>query len=218
MTETRTMCCTCLTLHNPWRPSTGCPLKLEFATIDDVPELTQLWYNAFSPSMLKVWPDTPGVRQWWESANRHDMLNKPCEKYLKVVDPNNEGRIAAYAKWSLETAEERGPRYPSWHPDMDAHHNDAFFQPLKGSRARLVGGGRRNFYLDMLATHTDYRRRGAARLLLEWGCEVADQENFPIYIDSSEEGRPIYERFGFVAQSTTGGLASMVREPRATEA
>ncbi|OOF91859.1 hypothetical protein ASPCADRAFT_9269 [Aspergillus carbonarius ITEM 5010] len=156
------------------------PLKLEFATVDDVPELTQLWYNAFSPSMLKAWPDTPGVRQWWESANRHDMLNKPHEKYLKVVDPNNQGRIAAYAKWSLETAEERGPRYPPWHPDMDVRHNDVFFQALENSRARLVGGGRRNFYLDMLATHTDYRRKGAARLLLEWGCRVADQENVPV--------------------------------------
>lgn len=66
----------------------------------------------------------------------------------------------------------------------------------------------------MLATHTDYRRMGAARLLLIWGCQVADQEDALIYIDSSEAGKPTYERFGFVVRSMTCGLASMVREPR----
>ncbi|GKZ29890.1 hypothetical protein AbraIFM66950_006851 [Aspergillus brasiliensis] len=189
------------------------PLKLELATLDDVPELVQLWYNAFSiPSMLAIWPDTPGVRQWWESAIRDDMLNKPREKYLKVMDSQT-GRIAAYAKWSLETSQERGPRFPPWHPDMDARGNEEFFQQLEDARDRLVVG-RKNFYLDMLATHTDYRRMGAARLLLEWGCRAADRENALVYIDSSEDGKPIYERFGFVAGGVTCGLASMVREPR----
>ncbi|PYI01569.1 hypothetical protein BO78DRAFT_433543 [Aspergillus sclerotiicarbonarius CBS 121057] len=127
-------------------PVPDTPLKLKFAPIDDVPELTQVWYNAFSPSMLKVWPDTPDVREWWESANRHDMLHKLREKYLKLIDPNNQGRIAAYAKWSLETTEGRGPRLLKaltiWYLTF------------------LVN-------LDMLATYTDYRRKGAARLLLE---------------------------------------------------
>ncbi len=71
--------------------------------------------------------------------------------------------------------------------------------------------------LDMLATHTDYRRMGAARLLLEWGCRVADQDGVPVYIDASQAGKPVYERFGFEDRShvfgDTGALAPMVREP-----
>ncbi|KAF7596879.1 hypothetical protein BBP40_011924 [Aspergillus hancockii] len=195
-------------------------LKLEHATLEDIPAITNLWYNAFSiPAMLAIWPDTPGVRQWWDDANRSDMLNKPHEKYLKIVDPS-QGRIVAYAKWSLETAEERGPRFPPWHPDMDARGNDEFVQNLESSRARLVGG-KKNFYLDMIATHADYRRKGAARLLIDWGCRVADQKNAFVYIDASADGRPVYEKFGFVdrsdARSAAAGLASMVREPRTTE-
>lgn len=121
------------------------PLKLELARIEDVPELIQLWYNAFSiPSLLAIWPDTPGVRQWWESAIHYDMLNKPREKYLKVIDSQT-GRIAAYAKWSLETSKERGPRFPPWHPDMDARRNEEYFQRLEEVRDRLVGSSSKNF-------------------------------------------------------------------------
>ncbi|PWY79353.1 acyl-CoA N-acyltransferase [Aspergillus sclerotioniger CBS 115572] len=190
------------------------------ATPKDVPEIIQLWYTVFSiPAMLELWPDTPGVRWWWESAIRQDMLHRPREKYLKVVDSSG-GRIAAYGKWSLQSAEERGPRFPPWHPDMDARHNDRFFQVLESNRARAVGDGKRkNFYFDMLATHPDYRRMGAARLLLEWGCQVADQERALVYLDATDHGRPIYEGFGFVdrgdaqSQSHFTGLVPMLREP-----
>ncbi|KAE8333724.1 acyl-CoA N-acyltransferase [Aspergillus sergii] len=197
--------------------TSGPPLKLEHATLEDIPELIEVWYNAFdTPEMLAIWPNTPGVRQWWDQANRHDMLHKPREKYLKVVDTRN-GRIAAYAKWSLETAEERGPRFPPWHSDMDPERNDAFIGSMEIGRARLVGG-KKNFYLDMLGTHTDYRKMGAARMLIGWGCQMADQEGAFAYIDASAEGRPVYEKFGFVdrsdSASSVAGLACMVREPR----
>ncbi|PYH89581.1 acyl-CoA N-acyltransferase [Aspergillus ellipticus CBS 707.79] len=201
-------------MDNTTTPDTprGTLLKLEVATVDDVPELTRLWYNAFSiPTMLAIWPDTPGVRQWWDEATLHDLRHRPCEQYLKVVDPQT-GRIAAFARWSLQTVEARGPRWPAWHPDQDPAAADAFLQTLEENRARFVGG-RENFYLDMLATHTDFRRMGAARLLLQWGCEEADRAKVPVYIDASDEGRPVYERFGFVAQDVKDGVASMVREP-----
>ncbi|RAK95223.1 GNAT family N-acetyltransferase [Aspergillus ibericus CBS 121593] len=205
------------------------PLRLDFATLDDLSEITELWYNAFTtPGLRAIWPDTPGVRQWWHAANQHDMLHKPREKYLKVVDTAQNGRIVAYAKWSLQTAEERGARWPAWHPDMDPVRNDAFLHQLETCRATLVGGGRPNFCrlkpdLDMLATHTAYRRMGAARLLLEWGCQAADEAGVPIYIDASQSGKPVYERLGFEDRSyllggDTGELAAMVRDPRKSSA
>lgn len=126
------------------------PLRLEPATLEDLPALTDLWYNAFTTeSMLTIWPDTPGVRQWWHEANEHDMRHKPQEKFLKVVDASQNNRIVAYAKWSLQTAEERGARWPAWHPDMDPVHNDAFVKQLEAFRAALVGRGRPNYCMFM---------------------------------------------------------------------
>ncbi|KAF5859736.1 hypothetical protein ETB97_002458 [Aspergillus alliaceus] len=192
------------------------PLSLEPATLKDIPALTELWYNAFRNSpIIAIWPDTPGVHQWWNEANTHDMLHKPGEKYLKIVDTQTR-RIAAYAKWSLESAEERGRRFPAWHSDMNAQGNEEFLENMETGRDRLVGG-RKNFYLDMIATRTEYRKMGAARMLIEWGCAVADREGAAVYIDASQQGRPVYEKFGFVdfsdERSAAAGLASMVREP-----
>ncbi|KAE8349834.1 acyl-CoA N-acyltransferase [Aspergillus coremiiformis] len=193
------------------------PLRLELATTEDIPEIIDLWYNAFNtPSILAMWPDTPGVRQWWDKANRDAMLYQPQEKYLKVVDTNT-GRIAAYARWSLQSAEDRGPRFPPWHSDMDPHRNTEFLDHLESNRARVVGG-KKNFYLDMLATHTDSRRMGAARMLLDWGCRRADQEGVLVYVDASADGRPVYEKFGFVdrsdGQHAAANVLPLVREPR----
>lgn len=144
-------------------------LKLTFAEIQDVPELVKLWYQAFeSPAIRAIWPDTPGVRQWWDATIRHDMLNKPREKYLKVIDTARRGDIVAWARWSLQTAEERGSRYLPWHQDMDAGHNNTYFQDLETSRARLVGGGRNNFCKVFPIISFDEAKRANISFPLRW--------------------------------------------------
>lgn len=70
----------------------------------------------------------------------------------------------------------------------------------------------------MLGTHPDYRRRGAASMLVAWGCEVADRDGVPAYVDASEDGLPLYQRFGFEDRSDAKvrekGVVSMVREAK----
>lgn len=55
-------------------------------------------------------------------------------------------------------------------------------------------------------------------MIVKYGCDIADRDGVPIYIDSSAQGKPLYQRFGFQDHSdprfTWEGLASMVREPR----
>ena len=55
--------------------------------------------------------------------------------------------------------------------------------------------------LDMLGTHPDYRCRGAASMLVRWGCELADREGVAAYIDASKAGVPLYAKHGFVDHS-----------------
>ncbi|ETS75938.1 hypothetical protein PFICI_12882 [Pestalotiopsis fici W106-1] len=191
-------------------------LKLACAKLHDVPELVSLWYRVFeSPDIRALWPDTPGVRQWWDATIRHDMLGRPQEKYLKVVDTAQRGggSIVAWMKWSLQTAEERGPRYIPWHQDMDVRRNAAFFEEIEKSRDRLVGGGRYNFYADMLAVQPEYRKLGLGLALMKWGCAEADVEKVPIYLDGTEAGSRVFTKLGFVSHGMTMGLNSMVREP-----
>ncbi|KAF4973201.1 hypothetical protein FSARC_453 [Fusarium sarcochroum] len=193
-------------------------LKLEEATLEDVPVLTEVWFAAFTdPGMRRLWPDTPGVRKWWDDANRDDLLHKPFHRYVKVVDPetidaNGRPRIAAFAKWDTSMPAERGRRYPPWAEDMPSQVCDEFFAREEEERLRVMGE-QKHYYLDTLATHPDYQRRGAGSMLMRWGCDLADKNGVAAYVDASKSGAPLYERFGFVDESkpNSGDVASMAR-------
>lgn len=120
-------------------------LQLEPVTLEDIPDITNLWYGAFTePAMLHIWPDTPGVRQWWDNANRKDLLHKPHQRYIKIVDTKSvdakgRPRIAAFAKWDLAMPEERGRRWPPWHGDMPRQDCDDFLAGLESERKRVMG-------------------------------------------------------------------------------
>ncbi|KAJ6111518.1 hypothetical protein N7523_007579 [Penicillium sp. IBT 18751x] len=194
------------------------PLVLERATQEDVPALTTLWYEAFTdPAARHIWPDTPGVRQWWDDANREDMSERPFQHYVKVIDPkskdaNGRPRIVAYAKWDLSMPDERGRRFPPWHEDMDKQDCDDFVAKLEGNRQRCFGDTK-NYYLDMLGTHPDYRKRGAGSMLVKYGCDLADEHGVGAYVDASKAGAPLYAKFGFVDESgpDSGDVAAMAR-------
>lgn len=73
--------------------------------------------------------------------------------------------------------------------------------------------------LDMLGTHPEYRQRGAASMLVRWGCELADRDGVLAYVDASKEGARLYQKFGFEdrsdpVKSEKEGVVSMVRAAR----
>ena len=45
--------------------------------------------------------------------------------------------------------------------------------------------------------HTSHRRRGVAKLMMEWGCQKADEMKLEAFVESTEDGRPLYEAYGF---------------------
>lgn len=125
-------------------------LQIQPTTDADLPAITDLWYRAFGPSgFLTLIPDTPGVRQWWNEANGHDLHHKPTAYYWKVVDTAApEQGLIAYAKWDLESAEERGDRFPAWHADMNQQGCSEFFGKLEAQRKGLLGG-KKNYCISL---------------------------------------------------------------------
>ncbi|KXJ87047.1 acyl-CoA N-acyltransferase [Microdochium bolleyi] len=195
-------------------------LVLEPCTLADMPLLSDLWFAAFTdPGLRVLWPDTPRVRAWWDLSNTSDFTHKPdTQVFLKVVDratldpATSRPRIAAYAKWDLCCPpRDAGQRYPAWaEPDMPARVCDEFFAREAAERARVMGD-ERHYYLDTLATHPDYQRRGAGSMLVRWGVDRAAQDGVGVYLDASKDGLPLYERCGFADESLPGrgDVASM---------
>lgn len=134
-----------LTCQATLKMTTPNALRLELATPEDIPDMVDLWFEAFKdPDMQRLWPGTPGVRKWWHDANYNDIINKPLARYVKVVDPDTldaqgRPRIAAYAKWDTAMPEELGRRYPPWHEDMPSEECQAFFKREEDERKRVMG-------------------------------------------------------------------------------
>lgn len=52
--------------------------------------------------------------------------------------------------------------------------------------------------LEVLATHDDYRKRGLASRLLDWGSENADRNGWECYLDAGAGAQSLYQKHGYV--------------------
>ena len=75
-------------------------------------------------------------------------------------------------------------------------------------------------------TDSQHRQRGAGSLLVQWGIEQSDATGLPCYLQASEQGRRLYEHYGFQEIDTVEynlsdyglegaeKMTEMLREPR----
>jgi hypothetical protein len=52
----------------------------------------------------------------------------------------------------------------------------------------------------MLSTIPEYRRLGVTNMLVKWGVDLADRDELECFVDASDEGRPVYKKFGFLLE------------------
>jgi len=189
----------------PPKPSHKSVLELGPVTLEDLPQVRAVWYAAFeSPFIMRLWPNTPSVHKWWDDANSSSILHDPTARYMKVTDlaaDDGKGKIIAYAKWNAPrrdpTKKGYGDRFPPYPQDGDVEGLSTFFGHLTGEREKFMGD-RPHYYLDMLGTLPEYQGLGAGTLLVKWGCDAADEEGVEAFVDASEAGKGLYEKYGFV--------------------
>ncbi|KAL4773532.1 acyl-CoA N-acyltransferase [Aspergillus nidulans var. acristatus] len=56
---------------------------------------------------------------------------------------------------------------------------------------------RKRVELEAILVHPEYQRKGIAKRLLAWGIEEAKRLGVDLWLEATEEGRPVYERAGF---------------------
>ncbi|KAL3705681.1 hypothetical protein TMatcc_009354 [Talaromyces marneffei ATCC 18224] len=169
--------------------STTSSLVLEEATIEDFPAIRDIWFAAFTQPVIGAIPRLSG-----------DEQSRP--------------RLVAFGKWDLSMPEERGRRFPQWHPSSPYERCEEFIDILEKERMRVMGD-EKHYYLDTVGTHPNYQRRGAGSMLVQWGCDLADRDDVSAYVDASKEGAPVYQKHGFVDYSLPGSdVASLARRKK----
>ena len=117
----------------------------------------------------------------------------------------SEGRIVGIAYWNFwpkdRTDEELAAEKAADHaegqpPSADPAFCEAFFGAIDESKKEVLGG-RAHILLHILATDPQYHRRGVGAMQLKWGLDEADRLGIPAYLEASEYGAPLYQRWGF---------------------
>ncbi|CAJ2506878.1 Uu.00g080640.m01.CDS01 [Anthostomella pinea] len=178
------------------------PFRLTRATPADLPEIIALQYTAFPPVARELFmgcaseADLPRCTASYArvmQTNEHDV-------WIKVVDTAS-GAVVAASNWKI---------YPNGSAPPPSSANDEPPDWLEGEArkraARVLGAmnqARREahpggfVHLQICFTAAAYRRRGAGAMMIQWGCDLADQLFLPAWLEASSDGNYLYRRYGF---------------------
>jgi len=152
---------------------------------------------------------TPEIKQWQYGQHLQSVEEDPDDFEFIIRDATT-GEAVGVSRWHFNTksrtdeevladeqnaAQKRKERLES----LEGFNYDAFgdFRDSQNEAKRKYLGGKAYIYLHILGTHPDHRRKGVATYGLQWGISKAKELGLPIYLESSEEGSPVYKRAGF---------------------
>ncbi|CAG8961932.1 hypothetical protein HYFRA_00014090 [Hymenoscyphus fraxineus] len=127
---------------------------------------------------------------FWQQTLQSWLYDKKKTCIVMVLDEKDNGldrkedilpdTIISYAVWRQPQVYKYGQRRENTNAEM-----------------RTMHGFPERWLLELMVTHVDFRRRGAATALLKWGIEEADREKIPCKVEGSPMGRLLYKSQGF---------------------
>ncbi|RMZ11540.1 hypothetical protein D0860_03341 [Hortaea werneckii] len=194
------------------------PLELSFMEEDDISAFAAIEAAAMEGWSVAKAMDTASHggeprQQMVERWAREGFQNDSQQVWLKVTDTELDELVAA-ALWRFEVADERAGAASSVPAERDAAVGPqrkthpvpdvmvAMGKIWEAFKCEFVGE-QAFANLSMLVTHPDHQRRGAASMLVQWGCEKADERGILAALMATEAGMGVYVRHGFQVMKQT---------------
>ncbi|KAJ0425153.1 acyl-CoA N-acyltransferase [Aspergillus carlsbadensis] len=189
------------------------PLAILPALLPDLPQLHHVYFLAFKhePILDILYPNGVADRKAYDDGIAQYRHVDRAGYVVKCVDTGT-GEVVGMAQWDVfwqpdgENANANSdangdgrwtrPADIPWLEGADKERCLGFLRRLWDLRERFLGG-RGHAFLSHIAVHPDHQRRGAGRLLVQWGMDVADQLRIPAYAEASKAGHSLYKRMGW---------------------
>jgi GNAT superfamily N-acetyltransferase len=174
---------------------------------EDVPDFVKTFFDSFSTHAptIRIFPlGTKPAWDFWHNSLT-DEIKDPAARFILLEDVSTTPpTVAAFAKWNrLEASDKpQDPLPDEWPSNGDQDLARRFFGELHAKHGEIMGG-REHWYLELIATRKAYQRRGLGARLVRWGMDRADEEGWDCYLDSTPEGKRLYEKLGFKTLYTT---------------
>ena len=166
--------------------------KIEFEACSDDPGFSTIFPKGATPAVLEDY-----ARRF-----RHDLENDPtCRMYL--IRDLDSGEVVSFATWHFfperrqdEIDEEM--LLDDFHLPEDANREAGNQLIRNGLRRRHeIMGYQPYAYLAATGTSLEWRKQGAASMLLQQGLLIADRDGLPSYVEGTPSATKLYRRFGF---------------------
>ncbi|KAL6914230.1 hypothetical protein ACHAPO_008842 [Fusarium lateritium] len=179
-------------------------INIRPATHDDIPLMIQVFFSAFSSSPLNKRcfpPSSQEVQAWQEILIRRNIDNKD-DNYMIVAEQDS--CILGWARWARREQPLSGKQLKrsSFPASGDQETARNFFQANNDAAIKYIAG-EKHWFLSTIAVAKEGQRRGVGSALMKFGVERADEEGWMSYLNSSEEGKGLYEKFGFNVSGTS---------------
>ncbi|KAH9890134.1 hypothetical protein F4778DRAFT_752751 [Xylariomycetidae sp. FL2044] len=196
------------------------PLKLhELVKEEEFKPIVEVEHEAYSKPLNGFWEmlkgdshEEFGARQWlWHTSD-------PSSRWVYVTDEAT-GEVIGATNWNIhETSPYTGNETPLtayWIPEGPKKLvGDQMMSEFSAHRPGFLG--KPHMLISYCAVHSAHRRRGAARMMLQWGLDKADELGLDAFVESTLFGRPAYEDSGFqvidkfVLNASAGGSSEEI--------
>ncbi|RSL62086.1 hypothetical protein CEP54_005912 [Fusarium duplospermum] len=170
------------------------------ATEEDLPSMLSVYFSAFSPSLFsqRCFPSTSPDVQAWTASKLGSQIGAAPGNHI-IIAESTSGSVLGWARWV------RRPAAPSKRVILSESDYPSSGDP--GLAVRLFqanadatfkhAAGESYWFLSTIATDKEAQRCGVGSALMRFGVDKADEEGWMAYLNSSPEGKGLYEKFGF---------------------
>ncbi|KAK5121294.1 hypothetical protein LTR85_005460 [Meristemomyces frigidus] len=197
------------------------PFALTRCKVEDMEAVVAVAYQCFPEDIRRIYmrcrstADLAKIREKYVKS----MRENPADIWIAVKDTNT-GKYIAASNWRVHLNGNDGQKDaeepPEWLKGEELEMSRAVKSRASKARAESLPGP--YVHLHMCFTGSNYRRRGAAAMMLQWGCDFADQLFLPGWLHASAQGNFLYKQFGFydfeVVDQASGGGVNMKRDAR----
>ncbi|TVY86359.1 hypothetical protein LAWI1_G007978 [Lachnellula willkommii] len=155
----------------------------------------QIFHPVFGPTSA----DREAAIQADKERMWQKHISNPNSHWLYVVHDQT-GKVVGSGQWLVykEAPWPNGPQKveASWWPEGEGRE----FASLALTQCfapRMHWCNRPHIAMNQTSVHPEYRKRGVGSLLMEWGVAVADKLNLESFIEATDSGRFLYEKFGY---------------------
>ncbi|KAI9647608.1 hypothetical protein NHQ30_003993 [Ciborinia camelliae] len=135
-----------------------------------------------------------------------DIKNDIASSRYVVVRDTDTNEIISQAEWHYYPPESVGDvmelgfvegseEEKDYAKDMIGTFQAGRREAIKNTKTHLM-------LLDSITTDPKHQKRGAGSMLVKWGVDMADSLNGEGYLEATDMGRPVYEKFGFAVLAT----------------